>query len=57
MKYYTLQEAAITLKIRVRTVREWIKSGKIKAVKAENGWYWKIPESEIERLSGNADED
>jgi len=57
MKHYTLREAAIALGIRVRTAREWIKSGKIKAVKAENGWYWKIPESEIERLSGNADED
>ena len=47
MKYYTLREAARLLGIQVRTIREWVKLGKIKAEKAENGWYWKIPEEEI----------
>lgn len=43
----TLTEAAKALGIRVRTMREWIKLGKIHAEKAENGWYWMIPEEEI----------
>lgn len=46
---YGLKDAANILGIKVRTIREWIRNGKIKAVKDENNWYWKIPESEIER--------
>lgn len=49
MKYYTLREAAKVLRIQVRTLREWIKTGKIKAEKQENGWYWRISEEEIMR--------
>lgn len=45
----TLLEAAKALGIRVRTMREWVKLGKIRAVKDTNGWYWKIPEEEVER--------
>lgn len=47
MKYYSLKEAAKLLGIQVRTLREWIKKGTIKAEKAENGWHWRIPEEEI----------
>ena len=47
MKYYSLKEAAKLLGIQVRTVREWIRQGKIQAEKAENGWYWRISEEEI----------
>ena len=46
---YGLREAATMLGIKVRTLREWIRLGKIEAVKDSNEWYWKIPESEIVR--------
>ena len=48
MRYYRLNDAARMLGIQVRTLREWIKLGKIKAVKdASNDWYWLIPEDEV----------
>lgn len=51
MIYYRLNDAARMLGIQVRTLREWIKLGKIKAVKdASNDWYWLIPEEDVERL-------
>lgn len=50
---YSLREAAPLLGIKVRTLREWIKKGKIKAVKANNDWYWRIPCIEVERLNEN----
>lgn len=46
----TLSEAAKVFGIRVRTMREWIKLGKVHAEKDKNGWYWLIPEEEIERV-------
>ena len=46
---YKLREAAMILGIKIRTLREWIKLGKIKAVKSQNKWYWEIPEDEIVR--------
>lgn len=49
MRTYSLREAAQLLGIKVRTIREWIKLGKIKAEKSENDWYWMISESEIAR--------
>lgn len=50
MEGYRIRKAASLLNVKVRTVREWIRIGKIKAVKADNGWYWMIPFAEIERL-------
>lgn len=50
---YSLREAALLLGIKVRTLREWIKLGKIEASKKENGWYWEISESEIVKRLGN----
>ena len=47
MKYYKMREAAKLLGIQVRTLREWIKLGKIKTEKASNDWYWIISEQEI----------
>ena len=51
MKWYSLREAAEALGIKVRTVREWVRLGKIEAEKDEGGWRWKIKDSEIRRLS------
>ena len=49
-KHYSLKETAEILGIKVRTVRDWIFKGKIKAGKYEDGKKWYISKSEIERL-------
>lgn len=46
---YSVKEAAKEIGISVRTMREWIKLKKIKAVKSKNGWFWLIPADEIAR--------
>ena len=57
MRYYRLNDAARMLGIQVRTLREWIKLGKIKAVKdASNDWYWLISGGEIARHSAMIEE-
>lgn len=43
----TIRETAIILGLKVRTIREWIRKGKIKAVKI--GKAWRIPAEEVER--------
>jgi excisionase family DNA binding protein len=57
MKTYGLREAALLLGVKVRTVRQWIRLGKIEAVKGANGWYWEIPETEIRKRLGDENED
>lgn len=47
---YNIKETAEMLGIKVRTVREWIRNGKIKAFKYPNSSIWRIKESEIKRL-------
>mgnify|MGYP000853422453 CR=1 FL=1 len=49
-QYYTLQEVAEKLKLNVRTLYKWIREGKLNAVKL--GDVWRIPESELNRLLG-----
>ena len=49
-KYYSIRQASNLLKIKVRTAREWLRSGKIKAVKDDISGRWRIPEDEIMRL-------
>lgn len=51
-KYYNLNEASVLLGIKVRTAREWVHNGKMKAVKYPNSKMWHVPESEIRRLRG-----
>ena len=46
--YYTLLETAKIFKIKIRTVREWLKTGKIQAEK--HGTMWRVSASEIDRL-------
>lgn len=51
-KMYTVTEAAKELGLTPRTVREYIKRGKINAVKytkVQQG-IWSIPESEIKKI-------
>lgn len=59
-KHYTIKDSSKLLGIKVRTVREWIKTGKLKAVKYPNCNMWFIPQDEIIRITGgdiNANED
>lgn len=44
-----LRDASKVMGIQVRTLREWIKLGKIKAVKLEGCPMWFISTDEIER--------
>lgn len=50
-RYYNVRQAANLLGIKVRTVREWIRKGKIKAGKYDVSNRWYIPDSEIERIT------
>ena len=49
MEYKTIRETAEALGVKVRTVRSWLSSGKMQAVK--RGRAWMIPVDEIKRLS------
>lgn len=51
-KRYNIRQAADLLGIKVRTVREWIKLGKLKAEKYECSNRWFVSEDEISRLRG-----
>lgn len=51
-KAYDLLDAASLLGMKVRTVRQWVLEGKIKAKKISGGRKWVIMESEIKRLRG-----
>lgn len=53
MKNYTVDEAAKVLRLKVRTIREMIHDGRLKAFKYPSGKIWIIPESEIKRLIKN----
>lgn len=57
MSNYTVDEAAQILKLKVRTVREMIHDGRIKAFKYPRGKAWLIPQSEIERLAKHDNKD
>lgn len=46
---YGITEAAVRLGMKARTVREWIRNGKIKAHKNTSG-KWVITDAEIERI-------
>lgn len=50
MKYYKVREVAQICGVKVRTVREWIKLGKIKTERDTNQWYYLIPEAEVEKM-------
>ena len=56
-KMYNIRQASNLLGIKVRTVREWIRTGKIKAGKYEVSNRWFIAESEIERLTRHDNKD
>ncbi len=45
-RYYTVKEAAQILRVHPRTVRRWLKEGKLKGKKI--GRIWLIPKTEID---------
>ena len=53
---YSIRQASVLLGIKVRTVREWIRKGKLRAKKDAHSRRWSISEAEIKRLTnGNED--
>ena len=55
-KTYTIRQTSKMLGMSVRTVREWVWRGKLKASKYPGSNMWRIPESEIARVTGENDE-
>ncbi len=53
-KGYSLNEVANLLGVQVRTVRSWVKAGKVKARKIDGTRRWIVMESEVKRLQGVA---
>ena len=49
-RYYNLNETSVLLGIKVRTAREWVHNGKMKAVQYAYGKSWYVAESEIRRI-------
>ena len=56
-KYYNIRQASNLLGIKVRTVREWIRNGKLKAIKYGESNRWFISEEEIKRITGHDNKD
>ena len=50
MKYYNLRQVSEMLGLSVRTVRQHISDGKMKAFKYKGGKHWYVTEEEIERI-------
>lgn len=50
MRLYTPEEAAEFLRVTPRTVREWLRTGRLKGVKA--GRLWRVPEDELKAIAG-----
>ena len=49
---YNLIQTAELLGLKVRTVRQWVKDGKVKATKIADSRRWIVTESEIRRMRG-----
>ncbi len=47
-RLYTPEEVALNLKVSRKTVYNWIKEGRLQAVKV--GHFWRISETELRRL-------
>lgn len=55
-KYYNLRATAELLDVPVRTIRQWIREKKIKAIQYMPRGKWYIPEKELNRIrSGKKD--
>ena len=56
-KGYDLAQVAVFLGVKVRTVRQWLREGKIKAHKPDGAKKWVVLESEVRRLQGIENKD
>ena len=56
-KAYNLNQAADLLGIKVRTIRVWVRTGKINAKQIPGTRRWIVLESEILRLQGKSEAD
>lgn len=54
-EFYTADELADYLKVSPQTVRAWIRSGQVKAVKL--GRAWRVPVDEVRRVATEGVED
>lgn len=55
-KYYSVRQVANQLGLKTRTVREWIRAGKLLGTKYGVSNRWFVSEAEVKRLrSGDAD--
>lgn len=54
-RLYTPEEVAELLKVSRETVYNWLRSGKLQGIKI--GHFWRISESELERLLSPQKED
>ena len=50
-KNYSLRQVADILGIKVRTVREWVRTGYLKAKKYDGKRFWVVSQSEIDRIT------
>lgn len=50
MKMYTLKETADILKLSVRTLRYWMNTKKLHAIKYAGGRFWYVSAEEIQRI-------
>ena len=46
----TLSEVAMYCGVQVRTVRDWLRTGKITGSKGESGYRWDIPQEEADKM-------
>lgn len=49
-KHYDLIQTAELVGLKVRTLRQWIRDGRLNAKKIPGGQKWVVSESEIKRL-------
>ncbi len=53
-KYYSTEDVAEILGFKEKTVREWLRTGKLKGKKV--GRLWRIKESDLEEFINNTEE-
>ena len=49
-KMLNLRQAADVLGLQLRTVREWVRNGRLAGVKMAGSNRWSVPESEVARV-------
>lgn len=55
VEFYTIDEFAQEARISTKTVRRWLKEGKIKG--KQFGRIWRIPPSELQKILPNLNKD